>query len=117
MSSVSAIRYIAASKRGALGSIQVQCHVKPGASKQREGISHIGASAVEVCVSARAKEGEANKAVRELFSSVLKIPKSDVEIIRGLKSRDKTVAITGVDASGDEERLVSTILQRLERSI
>jgi len=70
MSSLPAIRYIASSTKSALGLIYLQCHVKPGASKQREGIVSISDAVIEVCVSARAKEGEANKAVRELFSDV-----------------------------------------------
>jgi uncharacterized protein YggU (UPF0235/DUF167 family) len=57
-----------------LGYIYLQCHVKPGASKQREGIISISENVIEVCVSAQAREGEANKAVREVFSSVSSMP-------------------------------------------
>ena len=64
-----AIRFIPSTTKS-LGAIYLQCHVKPGASRVREGIVSIGEEVIEVCVSARAKEGEANKAVRELFSSV-----------------------------------------------
>jgi uncharacterized protein YggU (UPF0235/DUF167 family) len=48
---------------------------------------------------------------------VLKCPKSDVEIIRGLKSRDKTVAITGIDVDGDEQRCITRIRKQMEGSI
>ena len=65
-----AIRYVASSTKFALGSIHLQCHVKPGASKQREGIISVSDNGIEICVSARAREGEANKAVREVFSNV-----------------------------------------------
>ena len=64
-----AIRFIPSTTK-ALGAVYLQCHVKPGASKSREGIISIGEDVIEVCVSARAKEGEANRAVRDLFSSV-----------------------------------------------
>lgn len=67
--SLPAIRFIPSTTK-ALGAIYLQCHVKPGASKAREGIISVGEDVIEVCVSARAKEGEANKAVRDLFSSV-----------------------------------------------
>ena len=70
MAALPAIRFVASSTRLALGSIYLQCHVKPGASKQREGITSVNANVVEVCVSARAKEGDANKAVREVISNV-----------------------------------------------
>jgi hypothetical protein len=48
---------------------------------------------------------------------VLKCPKSDVEIIRELKSRDKTVAIAGVDVQGDEQSCISRIRDQLEKAI
>ncbi|TVY34255.1 UPF0235 protein [Lachnellula occidentalis] len=112
-----AIRHVASSSKSALGYIYLQCHVKPGASKQREGIVSISENVIEVCVSAQAREGEANKAVREVLSSVLKCPKSDVEVVRGMKSRDKTVAIGGIDMKGDAEKCISGIRQRLENAV
>lgn len=69
-SSLPVIRHVASSAKSALGLIYVQCHVKPGASKQREGIISVSDSVIEVCVSAQPRDGEANKAVRELFSDV-----------------------------------------------
>ncbi|TVY56941.1 UPF0235 protein [Lachnellula cervina] len=112
-----AIRHVASSSKSTLGYIYLQCHVKPGASKQREGIVSISENVIEVCVSAQAREGEANKAVREVLSSVLKCPKSDVEVVRGMKSRDKTVAIGGIDMKGDEEKCISGIRERLENAV
>ncbi|KAH8687467.1 hypothetical protein BGZ60DRAFT_475537 [Tricladium varicosporioides] len=114
--SIPAIRHVAAgaSSKSARGFIYLQCHVKPGASKQREGILSVSDNIIEVCVSAQAREGEANKAIKEVLSSVLKCPKSDVEVIRGLKSREKTIAIAGIDAKGDEEKCISSIRAQLE---
>jgi uncharacterized protein YggU (UPF0235/DUF167 family) len=65
-----AVRFIASTTKFALGSIHLQCHVRPGASKQREGIISVSDNGIEICVSARAHEGEANKAVREVLSNV-----------------------------------------------
>lgn len=65
-----AIRYVASSAKSALGRVLFNCHVKPGASKQREGIISVSDTVIEICVSARAREGEANKAVKEIFSNV-----------------------------------------------
>lgn len=70
MASLPAIRYVASSARSAIRSIHLQCRVKPGANKQREGIISISDSIIELCVSVRAREGEANKAVREVFCKV-----------------------------------------------
>ena len=68
--SIPAVRFVASSTKFAMGSIHFQCHVKPGANKQRQGIIAVSDSATEICVSARAREGEANKAVIEVFSKV-----------------------------------------------
>ncbi|TVY30859.1 UPF0235 protein [Lachnellula hyalina] len=115
-----AIRHVALSSKSAksaLGYIYLKCHVKPGASKQREGIVSISENVIEVCVSAQAREGESNKAVREVISSVLNCPKSDVEIVRGMKSRNKTVAIEGIDIKGDEEKCISGIREKFENAV
>lgn len=52
------------------GTIYIHCHVKPGASKTREGVTSVTDEAVEICVAAQAKEGEANKAVVKVLSEV-----------------------------------------------
>jgi uncharacterized protein len=114
MASVPAIRFITSSVKSTLGSVHLQCHVKPGASKQREGVLAITDDAINLCVTAQARDGEANKAVREMISEILGIPKSSVELIKGHKSRDKTIAILGVDAKGDEESCIARIREQLQ---
>lgn len=47
----------------------------------------------KVRVTAKPVDGEANEALIKLLSKVLKVPKTAVEIIQGLKSRNKTVRI------------------------
>ncbi|KAM7207964.1 hypothetical protein V8F20_001758 [Naviculisporaceae sp. PSN 640] len=96
-----AIWFAAATKKSLGGTLYIRCHVKPGASKAREGVTSVNDEAVEVCVSARAQEGEANKAVVKLFSEVLNVPKSDLQITQGHKSRSKTIALA-VDTSEEE---------------
>lgn len=68
---MTAIRYILnkGSKRSA-GALQLSCRVKPGASSKREGITAVSDDAIELCVSAQAREGEANKAVVKLLAEV-----------------------------------------------
>lgn len=66
----SAIRFVAGTKKSPLGTLYLQCHVKPGASRVREGVTAVTDATVELCVSAQAKEGEANKAVVKLLSGV-----------------------------------------------
>jgi len=43
----------------------------------------------------------ANKAVIELISRKLKIPKSSVIILHGLKSRNKVIHIEGIDGKDE----------------
>ncbi|KAI1319960.1 hypothetical protein F5Y16DRAFT_405789 [Xylariaceae sp. FL0255] len=74
--------------------LQLRCHVRPGASKAREGIIGITSESIELCVSAPPQDGKANQAVLDVLSQVLDIPKSDLQITHGLKSKDKTVSIT-----------------------
>ncbi|KAK4218473.1 hypothetical protein QBC37DRAFT_333778 [Rhypophila decipiens] len=96
-----AVWFAAAAKKSLGGTLYIRCIVKPGASKAREGVTSVDDEAVEVCVSARAQEGEANKAVVKLFSEVLNVPKSDLQITQGLKSRNKTIALA-VNVSEEE---------------
>ena len=70
MAGLPAIRYISSTTKSALGCLHLQCHVKPGASKQREGIVSVSDSVIELCVAAQAKDGDANRAVKEVFVKV-----------------------------------------------
>jgi uncharacterized protein (TIGR00251 family) len=116
---MSAIRFVAGKKakgRVATGTIQLFCHVKPGASANREGITAVTDDVIDVCVAAQAREGEANTAVRTVIAKTLKVPKSDVEIAKGMKSREKTVAIhlsTNVTATEEVERMRTLLLSSI----
>ncbi|KAL1646434.1 hypothetical protein SLS58_003394 [Diplodia intermedia] len=110
-----AIRFIASkgSKATSAGSVSLACHVKPGASAKREGINSVTDDGVELCVSAQAKEGEANKAVQKLIAEVLHVPKSDVEIARGMKSREKTVVVHNLAMDRSPEEHLASIRNAL----
>ncbi|WP_283400300.1 DUF167 domain-containing protein [Desulfurobacterium pacificum] len=49
--------------------------------------------------------GKANKAVVELLSKALKVPKSRIEIIKGETSRIKTLFIEGISPETVEAKL------------
>lgn len=126
-------------KTGAGASVHLACHVKPGASSKREGISAVTPTSIDLCVAAQAKDGEANKAVRELIASVcrlttaqentyvldgmliriqvLHVPKSDVEIARGSKSREKTVVVHHMPGTLAQEACESDIRKKLLEAI
>ena len=102
MASSSAIRFVTGSKKSPLGSLHLQLRVKPGASKNREGVIAVTDDAIELCVSAQAREGEANKAVVQVLSGILGVPKSSLQLTHGMKSRDKTVVLGGVKGDGED---------------
>jgi uncharacterized protein YggU (UPF0235/DUF167 family) len=68
--SARAIWYVAATKKSAQSTLYMHCNVKPGVSKNREGVASVSEEAVEICVAAQAREGEANKAVIKVLSEV-----------------------------------------------
>ena len=78
--------------------VVLRIHVKPGASA--EGIVGTDAwrKALVVAVKARAKKGEANRAVSQVLAAALGVPTRDVLIEHGATSRDKTVRVVGVKA-------------------
>lgn len=114
---MSAIRFVAGKKakgRIATGSIQLLCHVKPGAS--REGVVAVTDEVIDICVAAQAREGEANTAVRNVIAKTVGVPKSDVEIAKGMKSREKTVAIqmdAGIAPAQEIERMKALLLSSI----
>lgn len=97
--------------------VYLRCHVKPGASKVREGITGLTDDTIELCVSAAAREGEANKAVVAVLSEALDVAKSDLQITRGTKSRDKVVALVGKSVQDGEAECLSRLLKRLGEAV
>ncbi len=71
--------------------LTISVSVKPQA--QKESVTQISASAVQVSVRAPAHEGKANRAVIELLSDYFSVPKSKVKIIRGERARKKIVSV------------------------
>ncbi|KAF2835642.1 hypothetical protein M501DRAFT_941308, partial [Patellaria atrata CBS 101060] len=114
----SAIRWVLLkSSKQCGGAIHLACHVKPGTSTRCEGITAVNAEAIELCVAAQVREGEANKAVRELIAEVLNVPKSDVQIAKGMKSRDKIVVMGNFQANGSEEDVVNKTKEKLQEAV
>ena len=81
------------------GPLRVPVRVKPGASRAVVG-GRYGADQLVVAVSARAVDGAANRALIAAVAAAFGVRNADVEIVTGLASRSKMVAI-----SGDPERL------------
>lgn len=79
MSTSRIIQYVAGSKKK-LPTVYLHCHVKPGASKVREGIACLTDNAIELCVSAQPRDGESNKAVLMVLSKVGSQTQSTVSV-------------------------------------
>jgi uncharacterized protein len=82
----------------------VELHVQPGASKS--GWSGRFGDRLKLRISAKAVEGQANETLIAFIAKFLGVAKSRVSIIRGEKSREKTILITGEG---------SAVLQKLEQ--
>jgi uncharacterized protein (TIGR00251 family) len=77
--------------------------VRPGS--RRPGISVSDQATVEVRVSAPARDGRANEAVRRALAAALKRPPSSVMLVRGQTARHKTYSIVGLSKEGALARL------------
>ncbi|KAK7745906.1 hypothetical protein SLS53_002625 [Cytospora paraplurivora] len=110
------IQYAVASKSKP-ATVYLQCRVKPNASKVREGITSLTDDAIEVCVSAVPRNGESNKAVLAVLSEALDVAKSDLQITRGAKSRDKVVALGGKSVQDGEVECRGRLLERLVAAV
>jgi len=56
-------------------------------------------------VTALPVEGRANEALLRLLAEALDVPKSSLRIVRGQRSREKLVAVEGLDAPEVKRRL------------
>ena len=76
---------------------------QPGA--RRAGVQGEQAGALKIAVTAPPEDGRANQALVEELRKVLKIKRSQVELIGGQTSRDKRFLIRGLTRAELEARL------------
>ena len=76
------------------GGVRVRVYVAPRSSASKVVGEHNGA--LKVALTAPPVEGAANKALVELLSKLLGVPKGAVSIVSGETSRNKTVRVDGV---------------------
>jgi uncharacterized protein (TIGR00251 family) len=91
--------------RPAAEGVEITLHIQPGASRCE--IAGLHGDALRVRVTARAVEGAANAALLEFLAQCLGLQRRAVRILRGEKSRHKSVwaAISPDDA---KRRLMGT---------
>jgi uncharacterized protein (TIGR00251 family) len=76
------------------GSLLLSIHVQPGAS--RTGLAGMHGDALKLRLAAPPVDGKANKAVVAFLAALLHLPKSAIIIKSGLRSRAKTLLLTGI---------------------
>jgi uncharacterized protein (TIGR00251 family) len=77
-------------------------YVKP---RSRAAIGGVRAGALVVSVAAPPHEGAANIAVTEAVAAAFGLPKSSVTVVRGTKSREKLIRLSGMSVSEAQARL------------
>lgn len=78
-------------------------HIQPRASKNE--ICGLLDNSLKIRLTSPPVDGAANKLCREFLASLLKVPKSAVEIISGDTSRHKRVRIVTDDSKGIMDRI------------
>lgn len=80
--------------RAVSGAIILNVHVMPRA--HRNEVVGVSGDAVRVRLTAPPVEGKANKVLVDFLAEELGIPRSSIEIVGGLSSRNKKVRLRGV---------------------
>lgn len=74
----------------------LELHVQPGASRSEFAGRH--GERIKLRLAAPAVEGRANEALVEFLAAYFGVPRRNVTIISGVKSRRKRVVIEGAEA-------------------
>lgn len=85
--------------------VTIEVYVTPGA-KKREIVYNEWRSAFEVKIDARAERGMANDAIILFLADVFEVERSGIRIIRGAKSRRKTIELKGIRKDDIKRRLI-----------
>ncbi|MHA1380338.1 MAG: DUF167 domain-containing protein [Candidatus Helarchaeota archaeon] len=70
---------------------EIQILVKTNSKKQE--IQKISVASYEIWLKSKPERGKANKELIKLLSKYFEVPQNQIQIIRGLKSKNKTIII------------------------
>ena len=84
-------------------SATLRVHLTPRSA--RDEVLGLDDDVLRARVTAPPVEGRANDALLRLLSEALGVPKSSLRIVRGQRSREKLVAVEGLDAAEVKRRL------------
>jgi uncharacterized protein len=77
--------------------LEIRLHVQPRAKRCE--ISGVHNGALKVKVTAPPVDDAANRSIINFFANLLGVSKSNLQILSGLKSRDKVLQISGLSRS------------------
>jgi uncharacterized protein (TIGR00251 family) len=83
--------------------VQIEVAVVPNSGRNQVVGEHNGR--LKVKVQSPPVEGAANQSLIDYLSKILKTPKKNIQITRGETSRQKTVAVVGLELGQVHERL------------
>jgi len=84
----------------------VHVHVRVQPRSSRNAITATPDGRIQIALTAPPAEGAANKALCELVAKHLGSPKRNVSLIRGKKSREKTLRVTGLTSQEVTAKLI-----------
>jgi hypothetical protein len=87
------------------GGVRVEVHLQPGARRSAVCGEHGGR--LKIAVAAPPLDGRANAALIGWLADRLALPRRQVSLVAGLRSRDKTVQIVGATAAEVARRLTT----------
>jgi len=82
---------------------RIRLRVRPSARRGAVEGEHGGA--LKVSVAAAPEKGKANRAVEKLLAAALGLPHQSVVVVAGESSRDKVIAVAGLDPAEARLRL------------
>ena len=82
---------------------RIEVRVQPRAS--RNAISGMRAGILRIRVTAPPVDGQANAAAIALLAQALDLPKSAIRLVRGVSSREKTLAVESMSQEEVNQRL------------
>lgn len=83
--------------------VVVKVKVQPRASKDK--IVGVLGDALKITLTAPPVDGEANAACISFFAALLKIPRSQIEILSGMTGRTKLLKIYGIKSTALKEKI------------
>ena len=85
------------------GTLLIGLHIQPKASRTK--VVGIHDQRVKIAVASPPVDGKANKAVEKFLARLLGVPALDVTVVSGLQSRQKQVAVGGLDEKQMREQM------------